>query len=139
MACTSGTVLKMKAGPVRRARLGRRGSDAAGEPCVVAAGSRVGWRDATAMGCRLRAGLHDDVEVGVAEGDGGYVPFFREGRVGDLFELLAQGLLDREDGVGLDVLAPGHEDVRGQRPVPGGGDDEVDVGRAEGVPAGRLE
>src|SRR3984957_17224715 len=73
------------------------------------------------------------------EGGGGYVSFFREGRVGDLFELLDQGVLDREDGVGFDVLAPGGEDVRGQRAVAGGGDDEVDVGRPEGVSAGRLE
>src|ERR1700678_3342560 len=86
-----------------------------------------------------RAGLHDDVEVGVAEGDAGYVPLVREGGVGDLFEVLDQGLLHREDGVGLDVLASGDEDVRGQRAVAGGGDDEMDVRRAERVPASRLE
>src|ERR1700729_3534411 len=96
--------------------------------------ARQGLRMAVPSGLRL----HDDVEVGVAEGDGGHVPFFREGRVGDLFEVLDQGLLDREDGVGLDVRAPGHEDVRGQRAVAGGGDDEVDVRGAEGVAAGRL-
>ena len=49
------------------------------------------------------------------------LPLLRERRVGDLLEVRDQRLLHREDRVGLDVLAVGHEDVRGQRAVPGRG------------------
>jgi len=87
----------------------------------------------------LRAWLHDDVEVGVAERDLADAPLRRERWVGDLLENFDQGLLHREDRVGLDVLAVGDEDVRGQRPVARRGDDEVDVRGAERVPPGRLQ
>src|ERR1700722_1538728 len=81
--------------------------------------------------------LHDDLEVGVAERDLADVPLRGPRLVGDLFEVDDQGLLDREYRVRLDVLAARHEDVRGQRSVAGGLDDEVDVRGAERVPAGR--
>src|SRR5487761_813850 len=87
---------------------------------------------------RLGTRLHDDVEVGVAERDLNS-PSPRQGLVRDLFEVDHQGLLHREYRVGLDVLAARHEDVRGQVAVAGGRHDEVDVRRAERVPARRQE
>src|SRR3984893_6554193 len=57
----------------------------------------------------------------------------RGGELGD------QALLHREDGVGFYVGAAGHEDVRGQRAVPGGGHLEVDVRRAVRVARGRRQ
>src|SRR5580704_14674329 len=67
------------------------------------------------------------------------VPLGRERRIGYLGEVNDQRLLDGEDRVRVDVLAAGHEDVRGQVAVAGRGDDEVDVRRAERVPPGRGE
>src|SRR5450756_1400980 len=92
----------------------------------------------TLMIWNLRAWLHDDVEVGVAEWDGD-APLRGDLRIGDLLEVFDEGLLYCEYRVGFDVLAVGDEDVRGQRPVPGRGDDEVDVRGAERVPPGRLQ
>src|SRR5579871_4168379 len=53
-------------------------------------------------------GLKDDVEMSA----GGLPRVRRRGELDD------QALLHREDRVGLDVGAAGHEDVRGQRAVP---------------------
>jgi hypothetical protein len=47
-----------------------------------------------------------------------------------------QALLDAEHRIGVQVRAVGDEHVRGHRPVPGRGDDEVHVRRPVGMPAG---
>src|ERR1700728_3639141 len=83
-------------------------------------------------------GLEDDVEVGQVERGGEAIPGGL-GRVVDGGEVDDEAPLYREHGVGFDVLAAGHEDVRGEGDVAGRGHDEVDVGRSVGVPFGRGE
>src|SRR6266571_7611590 len=65
-----------------------------------------------------RGRLQDDVEIREAERPGQTVPG-RLLRVIDEGEFLDQALLDREHRVRFDVRAARHENVRGQRPVPG--------------------
>src|SRR5271169_1497423 len=82
--------------------------------------------------------LQDDVEIREAERSGEAVPGRLFGVV-DGRELLDQALLHREYRVRFDVRAARHENVRGQRAMPGRYHDEMDMRRAVRVPSGRVQ
>lgn len=79
--------------------------------------------------------MQDDLEAPVPERGLDPVPCGVVG-VRVLGEVFDQGFLDGEHGVGFDVLAAADDDVGGQFPGPGGGDEEVDVCGPVGVAVG---
>ena len=83
--------------------------------------------------------MQDNVEAAVA-GRGLATPY-RAAILGIriLGEVLDQASLDGEHGIRVDVFAAADEDVGGQFPVTGGGDEEVDVGGAVGVPVSGVQ
>src|SRR2546429_9643771 len=118
-----------------------------GEPdgADAADAGRVTGADTRSVRYKIRRGrsvvrvrLQDDVEGREGERSVQTVTG-RLPRVVDARELLDQALFHREDRVRFDARAARHENVRGQRPVPGGGPDEVAVRRALRVPLARVE